>query len=60
MPQDEPKIINKTALIPIWCNLKVEFCTQWMLENPSMYVCRGCPYLKEEYQKKAIGRFGGR
>ena len=43
---------------PEWCNAKsIVACSQWIKDKPELYVCRGCPYLKEEYQAKAIGRF---
>lgn len=42
---------------PEQCKLDLEGrCSNWkknILPN-----CRGCPYLKDEYQAKAIGRFG--
>jgi hypothetical protein len=42
---------------PKQCRLDNEgYCSNWkenMLSN-----CRGCPYLKDEYQAEAIGRFG--
>jgi hypothetical protein len=42
---------------PKQCRLDNEgYCSNWkenMLSN-----CRGCPYLKEQYQAEAIGRFG--
>jgi len=45
---------------PEWCDFDdIQFCSQWMYEEPILHNCRGCPHLKKEYYKKAIGRFGG-
>lgn len=42
---------------PECCRLESTFmCSNW---NPNTILsnCRGCPYLKDEYRAKAVGRF---
>ena len=41
-----------------WCDTTgVQYCTNWDKVDYTIHDCRGCPHLKPEYEKEAIGRF---
>ena len=59
MAQYKDYISPYVKYAPVWCKAKgISYCSQWKEEKPPIGPCRGCPHLKPEYEKKALGRFG--